>query len=37
VLRAVTRRLFDEVGFRPRFSLDDGVARTVQLRTMSVP
>jgi nucleoside-diphosphate-sugar epimerase len=32
LLRAVTRRLYDEVGFRPRFSLKDGVARTVQVR-----
>jgi nucleoside-diphosphate-sugar epimerase len=33
LLRATTRRLFDEVGFRPRFNLADGVARTVQART----
>ncbi len=35
LLRAATRRLFDEVGFRPRFSLTDGVARTVQERGAS--
>jgi nucleoside-diphosphate-sugar epimerase len=33
LLRATTRRLFDEVGFRPRFDLAGGVARTVQVRT----
>jgi nucleoside-diphosphate-sugar epimerase len=33
LLRAATRRLFDEVGFRPRFSVSAGVARTAQLRT----
>jgi nucleoside-diphosphate-sugar epimerase len=32
-LRAVTRRLSDEVGFRPRFTLADGIAETVRLRT----
>jgi nucleoside-diphosphate-sugar epimerase len=32
LMRAVTRRLFHEVGFRPRFSLKDGLAMTVQLR-----
>ncbi len=34
LLRAATRRLFDDVGFRPRFNLNDGVARTVQLRAV---
>jgi nucleoside-diphosphate-sugar epimerase len=32
LLRATTRRLFEEVGFQPRFTLKDGVARTVQVR-----
>jgi nucleoside-diphosphate-sugar epimerase len=32
LLRAVTRRLSDEVGFRPRFALADGIAETVRLR-----
>jgi nucleoside-diphosphate-sugar epimerase len=32
LMRAVTRRLFHEVGFQPRISLKDGLAMTVQLR-----
>lgn len=32
LLRAASHRLFDEVGFRPRFNLADGIAKTVQLR-----
>jgi nucleoside-diphosphate-sugar epimerase len=32
LLRAATSRLFNEVGFRPRFNLADGIAKTVQLR-----
>jgi nucleoside-diphosphate-sugar epimerase len=32
LLRAAIRRLFDDVGFRPRFTLADGVAKTVKLR-----
>lgn len=31
-LRAATRRLSCELGFRPRFNLKDGIAKTVQLR-----
>jgi nucleoside-diphosphate-sugar epimerase len=31
-LRAATRRLSYEVGFKPRFNLKDGIAKTVQLR-----
>ncbi len=32
LLRAATRRLFEEVGFRPRYSLAKGIAETVRLR-----
>jgi nucleoside-diphosphate-sugar epimerase len=32
LMRAVTRRLVEEVGFRPRFTLKEGLTRTVQLR-----
>lgn len=32
LLRAANRRLLEEVGFRPRFSLADGIAKTVELR-----
>lgn len=32
-MRASVQRLYEEVGFRPRFDLDEGLTQTVQLRT----